>query len=260
VFSPSYARETGVDVDAWLELHEHGDAAQGFASVESFADNGVVVSESEGGAIPIEAIVANVAGESIPLVGDEGAVADWTPKPTDAEQLTATKGPAIAGELARAVAFETLEGEAAPIVYAASPGSGGPAVPGPHLAMLTGYPALVASNERTQVAANRELRGQVGESAIQALGRKDRLDIEPGSSIWHLARADWSGADVDPVDEAFATAFSLLDANEEPEQEKATRSRLWLAAMPVLAVLTAERIASIRKKSSSSFEDLASRP
>jgi hypothetical protein len=239
--------------ESWLKLEESDDAGQLFVSgTPNAADEAPAALDSEGGPIPIEALVANVAGENVPLVGDAGAVVDWSPKSAGAEPVAAATGPAIAGELARAVAFEMIDGEAAPIVYAASTGSGGHAVTGQYVVTSTGHPALVAPNEQALAAAGNERShstARVADSANQSLARKDRRGIEPGSSAWYLAAANWSGFVDNSADDAFTTAFSELGMEEEAEAEKAARPQLWLAAMPVLAVLAAERIASSKKKS-----------
>jgi hypothetical protein len=204
---------------------------------------------SEGGSIPLEAIVANVGSGDV-AADDGAAIVDWIPKRGESFSTAATADVELIGELARAVAFETIDGEPAPFIYAASESRGGYAV--------TGEYAIVASGHLMAFPRHELFAGALGDSADDLASRSAANRVElplAQTAAWFLAALPWTSDDSDLPGDAVADAgraeafsrFGEADAVEE-RLDVAGRSRVWLAAMPVLAVLAAERIVASKKK------------
>jgi hypothetical protein len=234
--------------------------------------------ESEGGEIPIGQLVGTVqpisgSAEAPPLLATGSAAAQATLDSGPDHAAPATED--ISGELARAVAFEVIDGEVVPIVYAAADGSGGYSVTGRHVASTadTGHrptivpvagPATAAAVEhpaarstagtRIAAAANRPaavqdaLHGNPG--VHEQLLQLAAANLTPGrSATLGTLPADDPPLNIDGASDAARTdAFSQWGATDAERLEREDGSHAWLAAAPLLAVLAAERLVARKVK------------
>ena len=217
------------------------------------ADDTLVVSTAdvpaEGGMIPIQQIVGELAGETIAATttGEPMAPVD------DAAEIT--------GELARVAVMELIQGEA------------DPAAPQP----TADHTYLVTANDAAITPASTEARRDSGrtasQSAIKAFAEQAGLAtsmIAPVNPVYLAAMAQAAndafaavvGADltgrlgdaalesVPPANAARSEAFSQWgdDERNEPRAEAVDQSNRWLDATPILLVLACERVVAAKKK------------
>ena len=215
---------------------------------------------SEGGSIPLEAIVANVGSGDLAAEDDGVVIVDWTPKRGESNAATATADVELIGELARAVVFETIDGEPAPLVYAATESRGG------HV--ITGEYAIAASGHLMAFPRHEHLAGHFGDSA-EGIANRSASNFQgmplSQTAAWFLAALPWTANDTEVpndvvADSGRAEAFSRFgEADRNNDRFEGTgHSRIWLAAMPVLAVLAAERVVAAKKKREREAERTAS--
>jgi hypothetical protein len=228
---------------------------------------------SEGGEVPIAQLVKTV-GEAHPVVAAHSPTNNAAGQTNDSTG-TVLAGAGISGELARAVAFEMIEGPGAPIAYAASRDGQQHlatqqasdtntaeshaqtiAAAGSHSTTISAYLQLpLATTAARKAAANSVARPAMlhqGADLIRLAALVHAADQSFSFAAPWVAAADefnevaFDQASLDAArDNAFSQWGDVPDADLAEEQET---HHGWLAATPFLAVLAAERYVSRKQK------------
>ena len=217
-----------------------------FVTVADADANGhVAFVASEGGEISIESLVDEI--ENTPdLVASENqrfaATRAAAEAPVEAD-ATALADAGISGELARAIVFEVLDGESAPVVYAAT---GHAVAPSTSVAVITDAVYRPATFHDGRSRAHRAANGwtamasdnfRTGVAEVPGTVRSDGSPVDAAA----LAAGATSAAGRSEV-------FSQWGNGDQDRLERDDGSYAWLAASPLLAVLAAERLLAARDK------------